>query len=406
MPKVCNVPSLSLGVFRFVLAPQERLALPALNKSNTLRGGFGHAFRRLCCIPQCNDAQNCPIAVTCPYKAIFEPSPPTNSDRLSKNQDIPRPFVFRAPQSGKTHFERGDFFEFDLVLLGRALEFVAYFVLAFRELASNGFGLNRARCTLRQAHSLNWSSAGKLGWHVSQKIFDAEDQLFRSAASPDIARWVQLRCDEWLRAPSLSTVPATGSPRDLVIAESQALRAPAKTPLLGVARSAREPSTFEGGGANASWHPRQATSPMHGQRSPGELGLRFTVRFLTPTLLKADGQVIRRPEFHHFFKRVRDRINALCTFFVEGPLQADFRGLGERAETVETVSSRFEWVERHRTSSKTGQRHELSGFVGEATYEGNFSEFLPWLALGELTHVGKHAAWGNGWFETSRLRPP
>jgi hypothetical protein len=23
--------------------------------------------------------------------------------------------------------------------------------------------------------------------------------------------------------------------------------------------------------------------------------------------------------------------------------------------------------------------------------------FLPWLAVGELVHVGKHAAWGNGW---------
>jgi len=42
---------------------------------------------------------------------------------------------------------------------------------------------------------------------------------------------------------------------------------------------------------------------------------------------------------------------------------------------------------------------ELSGFVGEATYEGELSEFLPWLALGELIHIGKHTAWGNGRIE-------
>jgi hypothetical protein len=113
--------------------------------------------------------------------------------------------------------------------------------------------------------------------------------------------------------------------------------------------------------------------------------------------LRADGQVIRRPEFHHVFKRLRDRINALSTFFGDGPLEVDFRGLGERAEKVRTVSSKIEWVDRFRTSSKTHQRHELSGFVGEATYEGNLMEFLPWLALGELLHLGKHAAWGNGW---------
>jgi CRISPR/Cas system endoribonuclease Cas6 (RAMP superfamily) len=126
---------------------------------------------------------------------------------------------------------------------------------------------------------------------------------------------------------------------------------------------------------------------------------RLTLRFLTPTLLRADGEVIRRPEFHHVFKRLRDRINALCTFFGDGPLNADFRGLGESAEKVRTVASQTEWVERFRTSSKTRQPHELSGLVGEATYEGRLSEFLPWLALGEFLHVGKHTAWGNGQYE-------
>jgi CRISPR-associated endoribonuclease Cas6 len=81
----------------------------------------------------------------------------------------------------------------------------------------------------------------------------------------------------------------------------------------------------------------------------------------------------------------------------------DFRGLGERAEKVRTVSSRIEWVERFRTSSKTRQRHELSGFIGEATYElpadesdGSTLGLLQWMLAGELIHVGKHTAWGNG----------
>ena len=132
----------------------------------------------------------------------------------------------------------------------------------------------------------------------------------------------------------------------------------------------------------------------------------LTVRFLTPTHLTFEGQVVKRPEFHHLFKRVRDRVNALSSFYGDGPIDADFKGLGERAEKVRTVSSKIEWAERFRTSSKTHQRHELSGFVGECTYEfppddyeiSNF-EFLEWLAFGELVHVGKHSAWGNGWYQ-------
>jgi hypothetical protein len=82
---------------RLRIVPQQELKLPAIGKSNTLRGAFGMAFRRLVCIPQCREARLCPLGQTCPYRIIFEPSPPPGADRLSKNQDIPRPFIFRPP---------------------------------------------------------------------------------------------------------------------------------------------------------------------------------------------------------------------------------------------------------------------------------------------------------------------
>jgi hypothetical protein len=146
--------SLRLGLFRFTIAPVQPLEVPAVNKGNMLRGAFGHAFRRLCCIPRCKDAQVCLLGPTCPYKAVFEPSPPPGADRLSKNQDIPRPFVFRASQTHKTRFLGGERFEFDLVLIGRALDFLPYFVLSFRELAAEGLGLNRARCSLERVEQI------------------------------------------------------------------------------------------------------------------------------------------------------------------------------------------------------------------------------------------------------------
>jgi hypothetical protein len=135
---------------------------------------------------------------------------------------------------------------------------------------------------------------------------------------------------------------------------------------------------------------RELQSAIHNPQSA------IRISFLTPTFIRADGQVIREPEFHQIFKRLRDRINALSTFFGDGPLDVDFRGLGERSERIRRVAARFEWIDRARTSAKTGQRHELSGFVGEATYEGELEEFLPWLLMGQLVHVGKHTAWGNG----------
>jgi hypothetical protein len=340
--------ALPLGLFRFTIAPLQSLEVPAVNKGNMLRGGFGHAFGRLCCVPQCTDAKACPLGNSCPYKIIFEPSPPPGADRLSKNQDIPRPFVFRPPQTTQARFEKDERFEFGLVLIGRALDFLPYFVLSFRELAAKGLGLNRAKCMLNRVEqtgiSPNGDGPGNSEGHL---IYSAEDQRLRSPNPTSVVEHLGRRLHQF--APSIN-----GS-----------------TPRL------------------------------------------LTLRFLTPTFLVADGEVIRRPDFHHVFKRLRDRINSLSTFFGDGPLAADFRGLGIRAEKVRTVSAQTEWVDRYRTSSKTRERHEISGFVGECTYELppddseiRNAELLNWLALGELVHVGKHAAWGNGWFEITRPQSP
>jgi hypothetical protein len=326
--------AMRVGRFRFVIAPRTPLLVPALNKGNMLRGGFGHAFRRLCCIPQCKDARSCPVGMSCPYKAIFEPSPPPGAEALSKNQDIPRPFVFRAPQTKQTRFEPSEPFEFELVLIGRALDFLPYFVLSFRELAAEGLGLNRAKCHLERVEQLDLSSNGTSASNREPTVlYRSQSQILQTVKPSQAAEWIEERLE------TCSTTQDDGAVQ------------------------------------------------------------RIAIRFATPTLLKSDGEIIRRPEFHHILKRLRDRINALSTFFDGGPIEADFRSLGERAERVHTVSAHTEWIERSRTSSKTKQRHELSGFIGEATYEGNLNEFLPWLTLGELVHVGKHTAWGNGRME-------
>jgi len=334
MPEALTLSSLRIGLFRFRLIPDQSLQVPALSKGNMLRGGFGHAFRRLCCIPQCKDTKTCPLAATCPYKAVFEPSPPPHSERLSKNQDIPRPFVFRPPQTTQSRFQKGEAFEFGLVLIGRALDFLPYFVLSFRELVSGGLGLNRARCTLDRVEQVGaFSNGSESALSDPKLIYSAADQVFRATQGTGVQEFVNSRVREF--------------------------------------------------------------HVSNGNQSAQNI----TMRFLTPTFLKADGEIIREPEFHHVFKRLRDRINALCTFFGDGPLDMDFRGLGERAEKVRTTSAKIDWVERYRTSSKTHQCHQLSGFVGETTYEGELSEFLPWVTLGELLHVGKHTAWGNGLYE-------
>ena len=354
---------IKLGVFEFTLNPKETLQVPSYNKGNMLRGGFGYAFRNLVCIPQClNGSRNlqvaypCPISTSCPYKIIFEPSPPPNSNHLSKNHDIPRPFVFRPPETLKNRFDSGEEFRFGLILIGRALDYLPYFVLSFRELAEGGLGYSpsdsrrnrgRAKCTLQQVEELN----GSRNLQVAKKVYSNEDRLIHPTDGITAGDWIQSRLHS-LSIDSKDSKDSIGpiDPHDL-----------------------------------------KSSS--------------ITIRFLTPTYIRESGKVMRDPRFGSLIKRLRDRLNALSTFFGDGPLDMDFKGMGERAEKIRMVSSGIEWVDRSRTSSRTHQHHELSGFIGEAAYEGELNEFLPWLLLGELVHVGKHTAWGCGRFTIEDTAP-
>ena len=77
----------------------------------------------------------------------------------------------------------------------------------------------------------------------------------------------------------------------------------------------------------------------------------------------------------------------------------DHKGFGKRAEAVRTVNSKIRWEDRDRRSLRTGQAHDMGGFVGEVTYEGALEDFLPLLILGQYTHIGKYSVWGNGQYE-------
>jgi len=325
---------------RLKIAPQETLRLPAHNKGNTLRGAFGIAFRRLVCIPQCRGASACPLGHRCPYKVVFEPSPTPEAERLTKSQDSPRPFVFRPPPESKAAYLPGEHFEFGLVLVGSSVDYLPYFVLSFRDIARQGFGPGRARCELNEVLALLPAGHSR----------EACPPRRRGSGNPLEDQHVYGAEDKLFHTP---TAGALGDWVNLRLGQF---------------------------GINGS----------------GEPVRRITVRFLTPTALKFEERVVRRPEFHHLFKRLRDRLNALSTFYGHGPIEADFKGLGERSEQVQTVESDVRWLERSRVSSKTHQRHELSGFVGACTYEGELAEFIPWLAAGELVGVGRHTTWGNG----------
>jgi len=120
------------------------------------------------------------------------------------------------------------------------------------------------------------------------------------------------------------------------------------------------------------------------------------VRFVTPTELKYGNRRAERPEFSVLFARIRDRLSTLRALYGPGALEIDFHGMGERAARIQMTRCDLRAEHRVRRSSRTGQVHPWGGFTGDAEYQGDLAEFVPYLRIAQWTGVGRQTVWGKG----------
>jgi len=127
------------------------------------------------------------------------------------------------------------------------------------------------------------------------------------------------------------------------------------------------------------------------------------LRFATPTELKSDGRLVPLPEFPILLARIRDRVSTLRALYGAGPLVVDFAAMADRAAEVRITRCEIQRTPVARRSTRTGQTHPIGGFTGEVEYQGNLSEFLPYLEAARWTGVGRHTVWGNGVVEVEEI---
>jgi hypothetical protein len=105
------------------------------------------------------------------------------------------------------------------------------------------------------------------------------------------------------------------------------------------------------------------------------------------------------------FTRIRDRISSLQSLYGSAPLDFDFKSLAERAKFIRTLRSDLHQEHTERLSTRTRQVHPLGGFTGEVEYEGDLTEFIPWLNCAYWTGVGRQTVWGKGQLRIIRSVP-
>jgi hypothetical protein len=137
--------------YQFTIEAFEELHLPPF-KGSTLRGGFGHALRKITCLHQdSRRCRECGHQQDCVYGYLFRTRPPKDADVLSTLTAIARPFVIEPPQGDNRRvIPPGEQLDFTVVLIGRAIEHLPYFILAFKKLGKLGLGARRGKYMLQR----------------------------------------------------------------------------------------------------------------------------------------------------------------------------------------------------------------------------------------------------------------
>ncbi len=164
----------TIAKYRLTLEAGEKGLLLPSYKGSTLRGGFGNAFRRISCSLREANCNNCLLRTSCPYAYIFETAPPPGSEALRNYESIPRPFILEPPLETKTEYRPGEKLDFNLILIGRAINYLPYFIVAFRELGELGIGKMRRKYRLAEIRAIGLNN------EESQLVYQAEDQLVRN----------------------------------------------------------------------------------------------------------------------------------------------------------------------------------------------------------------------------------
>lgn len=124
------------------------------------------------------------------------------------------------------------------------------------------------------------------------------------------------------------------------------------------------------------------------------------IRALTPIRIKYNRDLVRDLEFHILIRSLLRRLSLIYYFHVspeiliENPIE-----LIKEAERVRKIQDKTYWYDWERYSSRQDARMKLGGVVGEISYEGEISPFMPYIRAGEIIHVGKGTSFGLGKYE-------
>lgn len=319
---------------RIVAEVTDQIIIPGY-QGGVLRGAFGKALKKIACPEEKQGCANCILINKCAYSYIFETPPPEDAEILRKYPFIPHPYTLNPAIKSSNTYNRGDVFEFDITLVGKAIDYLPFIVYAFIRMGDN------------KTDNKTDNGIGKLKKQQGKKPQRGGFQI-----------------------KNIYALNAAGKENDTIY-ENQILQQADKT------------LCFDDAGLLSSRHSLDQIS----------------LNFLTPLRIRYKNTLCDDPQFHILIRNLLRRLSSLNYFHCNQKLDLPFKEIIEKAERVELVDNQTKWHDWSRYSGRQKKKMKLGGMAGMATYKGDLADFMPLLVLGSWVNIGKQTGFGLGRYE-------
>lgn len=176
---------MQVAKFEFALTTDNSFGLPDF-KGSTFRGKFGHVLKRSICVMQHRHCPNCELREKCAYPYLFE----TLNER---GENVPRPFVLEPPLSRRRHYLKDERMYLRLTLIGKAIDYLPYFVYCFDRMGKEGIGQDHGRYTIESVAAIDLSGEKHVVYRgENQQLTNGYSTIDLSAFTPTLQPQVTL----------------------------------------------------------------------------------------------------------------------------------------------------------------------------------------------------------------------
>lgn len=159
-------------------------------KGFTFRGGFGYAFKRVVCAIKDKECSDCLLKEKCIYSYVFETPPPSDTKIMRKYKSAPHPFIIEPPLEKRHGYTSETELTFGLILIGRAIDYLPYFIYTFDELGRIGIGKGKAKYKLKSvicdektiydAETKILSPSTSSSWNLESPLLNLKSKILNS----------------------------------------------------------------------------------------------------------------------------------------------------------------------------------------------------------------------------------